>query len=231
MVDWVYDELVLAADLVSRNGWKGVRASTPDAQALSELLRAGQLHIGEDLPDDFRTASAIQRKTFDLATADPTYAGRRTRGGRQDRDVILAFRADPLGMQARAAAVRGALERGETRPAGWEREDDGASDEGSILEYLARRRERDPKARARKLTAVQASGMPIECEVCGFNFGSTYGPRGEGYIEVHHRKPLHVSGPTRTRPADLALLCANCHRMCHREEWITPQALRELIEP
>ncbi|MET7850510.1 HNH endonuclease [Streptomyces avermitilis] len=56
---------------------------------------------------------------------------------------------------------------------------------------------------------------------------------GDGYIEVHHRLPFHISGVTETRIADLALLCANCHRMCHRsfrgESWRTPDALRALI--
>lgn len=31
MVNWAYEELVLAADFVSRNGWIGVRAALPEA--------------------------------------------------------------------------------------------------------------------------------------------------------------------------------------------------------
>lgn len=229
MVDWVHDELLLAADLVSRNGWSGVRAQSAEALALSELLRRGQLHAGATLPPNFRTPSSIQRKTFDIATADPSYEGKRTRGGKQDLEMILKFRADPRGMQAMARAVRQALERGESRPTRWNDSDDGASEEGSILEYLSRRRERDPRVRKAKLAEVEAAGLPRACEVCGFSFGATYGARGDGYIEVRHRRPLHDSGPTRTRTADLVLLCANCHRMCHRGDWITPDALSELI--
>ncbi|MDT0182468.1 HNH endonuclease [Microbacterium sp. ARD31] len=230
MVDWVYDELVLAADLVSGNGWTGVRAASPDAQALSALLRRGQLHEGEDLPANFRSPSSIQRKTYDLSTADEHYEGTPTRGGRLDAPIIAAFREDTAGMQARAAAIRAALEAGETLPAANDEEEPEAR-EGGILEHLARRRERDRGLRSRKIRAVLAAGGTTACEVCGFDFGVTYGERGEGYVEVHHIRPLHVTGATTTRLEDLALLCANCHRMCHRGRWITPDEVRVLLRP
>lgn len=229
MVDWVYDELVLAADLVSRNGWTGVRASSEEAKALSALLRRGQLHDGEALPDNFRSLSSIQRKTYDIATADEAYIGAPTRGGRLDALVIAAFRADTAGMQARAAAVRDALDAGETLPAEQDEPDEVTAREGGILEFLARRRERDRGIRKRKIQAVVAAGEDIACEVCGFDFGRVYGERGDGYIEVHHVRPLHVSGETDTRLDDLALVCANCHRMCHRGAWMTPRDVAALI--
>ena len=229
MVDWVYDELVLAADLVSRNGWTGVRASSAEAQALSALLRRGQLHDGEDLPDNFRSASSIQRKSYDIATADEEYAGKPTRGGRLDALVISAFRADTATMQARAAAVRDALDAGEILPAERDEDDEVSAREGGILEHLARRRERDRSIRSRKIRAVVTAGGDIACEVCGFDFGRVYGERGDGYIEVHHSRPLHVSGETDTALDDLALLCANCHRMCHRGAWITPSEVSAIM--
>lgn len=161
MVDWVYDELVLAADLVSRNGWTGVRASSEEAKALSALLRRGQLHDGEVLPDNFRSESSIQRKTYDIATADEAYAGKPTRGGRLDSLVITAFRADTAGMQARAAAVRAALDAGETLPVEPDEADEVSAREGGILEHIARRRERDRSIRKRKIQAVVATGGDI----------------------------------------------------------------------
>lgn len=53
-----------------------------------------------------------------------------------------------------------------------------------------------------------AAGADIAYEVCGFDFGYVYGERGEGYIEVHHVRPLHISGETETRLDNLALLYA-----------------------
>ncbi|WP_405847976.1 HNH endonuclease [Streptomyces niveus] len=60
-----------------------------------------------------------------------------------------------------------------------------------------------------------------------------HGALGADCIEVHHLLPLHVAGPRETRLEDLALLCANCHRMCHRSHqgtsWRTPDALRQVM--
>lgn len=100
------------------------------------------------------------------------------------------------------------------------------ADEGRELFVQHLRRERDRALRASKLSAVRAEGRPIACEVCGFDFAATYGALGEGYIEVHHRLPLHASGPVKTRLEELALLCSNCHRMIHRARpWLRPEEL------
>ena len=44
------------------------------------------------------------------------------------------------------------------------------------------------------------------CEACGFDFGKTYGDRGQGFIECHHVEPLHQTGERATSIRDLALL-------------------------
>ncbi len=57
-----------------------------------------------------------------------------------------------------------------------------------------------------------------KCDVCGFDFESTYGRLGHNYIEVHHLKPIadikreHKINPIK----DLRPVCANCHKMLHR---------------
>ncbi|WP_405140686.1 HNH endonuclease [Sphaerisporangium sp. NBC_01403] len=48
------------------------------------------------------------------------------------------------------------------------------------------------------------------------DFERPYGDCGAGYIECHHVIPLHQAGEGLTKLADLALICANCHRMIHR---------------
>ncbi|WP_308114324.1 HNH endonuclease [Streptomyces brasiliscabiei] len=35
-------------------------------------------------------------------------------------------------------------------------------------------------------------------------------------MECHHVIPLHEAGEGQTKLIDLALVCANCHRMIHR---------------
>lgn len=60
-----------------------------------------------------------------------------------------------------------------------------------------------------------------------------YGARGRNYIEVHHIKPLHQMKETIVNPAtDLVPLCANCHRMTHRDPHnvLTPDELKQLLQ-
>ncbi len=103
-------------------------------------------------------------------------------------------------------------------------------DEGGLAMRQHLVRERDRGLRKRKIESVRKIGRPIECEACGFDFGFVYGEHGRDYCEVHHRTPLHESGPTSTKLDDLALLCANCHRMIHRRHpWLTVEALTELV--
>jgi len=107
--------------------------------------------------------------------------------------------------------------------------DDGGSEGGVVLREQLRR-ERDPKLRRKKLEDVKCRGLPIACEVCTFDFSRFYGTHGLDYIEVHHRTPLAVTGKTRTRISDLALLCSNCHRMIHRSrQWLTVEELVGLV--
>jgi 5-methylcytosine-specific restriction protein A len=62
------------------------------------------------------------------------------------------------------------------------------------------------------------------CQICNFDFELTYGEWGKEFAEVHHVKPLsELKGlKQETNPkTDLAVLCANCHRMVHRKNGIT----------
>jgi len=68
----------------------------------------------------------------------------------------------------------------------------------------------------RMVARIRRRGQAIVCEVCGFHFRERYGVDFD-FIEAHHRAPLGASvAVRRTAEADLALLCANCHRAIHR---------------
>jgi len=70
----------------------------------------------------------------------------------------------------------------------------------------------------------------LTCEVCDFNFAKDYGPLGEGFAECHHRVPMsELREEYRLRLKDLAIVCANCHRMLHRRPWRTIPQLREIV--
>jgi hypothetical protein len=88
-------------------------------------------------------------------------------------------------------------------------------------------RERDRRLIAAKKKQVQRITGKLACEACGFDFGEAYGKHGEGIIDCHHVVPLSSIIDTQvTRLEDLALLCANCHRIVHRRrQWLTMEQL------
>lgn len=56
----------------------------------------------------------------------------------------------------------------------------------------------------------------LDCEICRFSFKRAYGDAAAEYCEVHHLVPLsEIEKKTETRLEDLAILCANCHRVVH----------------
>lgn len=107
--------------------------------------------------------------------------------------------------------------------------------EGRRIERLHQSRERDSRAvRQAKVDHAQRNGGALPCEVCEFDFAARYGELGVSYIEAHHTLPLSdlEDGELRnTRVEDLALVCANCHRMLHRKRpWATVEQLRKLVK-
>ncbi len=70
----------------------------------------------------------------------------------------------------------------------------------------------------------------LHCDACGLSYLDVYGERGRGFIEAHHKVPLSKLRPgTRTKAEDLALLCANCHRMIHTDPMVSVGDLREVL--
>ncbi|AXI78349.1 HNH endonuclease [Peterkaempfera bronchialis] len=233
---WVWDELLLACAVVVQNDWRELRENDPRVHELSAVLRALPFHGHEARSDAFRGPGSVSRKSTDIATAHPTYAGKTTRGGRTTRLVVDAFIADPTRMVTAAETIRHIVSAGIFVGAAEEEADldDWTAPEGRLLARLHRTRERNPALRRRKIASVRRASLPLSCEVCAFDFADFYGSLGEGYIEVHHTVPLHISGDTDTSLSDLALLCSNCHRMCHRSHesgarWRSPESLRTLV--
>ncbi len=71
------------------------------------------------------------------------------------------------------------------------------------------------------------------CTVCGFDFEAVYGELGRDFIEVHHTEAIREGEPVDLMVAlqRVAPLCANCHRMIHRQPGviIALQELREIV--
>jgi 5-methylcytosine-specific restriction enzyme A len=95
--------------------------------------------------------------------------------------------------------------------------------EGGRVRVEVNRYERDPTARRR---CIAFHGR--RCGACDVDFGERYGPLGDGFIHVHHLRPL--SSRARAEPVDpvhdLRPVCPNCHAMLHRR--IPPLTIEEL---
>jgi hypothetical protein len=79
-----------------------------------------------------------------------------------------------------------------------------------LLVHLSRERNR------RLIIQKKKKALSLACEVCGFSFAGEYGPLAADYCEVHHLVPLsEAQAERKTSLKDLALLCANCHRVIH----------------
>lgn len=92
-----------------------------------------------------------------------------------------------------------------------------AGREGRLLARLHVYRERDKafSKRVRDYYLSKGNGK-IECNACREFPVNIYGPLGHSAIEVHHKIPIEELQPdTVTTLAEMAVLCANCHRVVH----------------
>lgn len=77
-------------------------------------------------------------------------------------------------------------------------------------------RERSRRLVVSKIRETLERHGKLECEVCDSDLTLIYGDWGNKAIECHHRIPLATAARTRkTSLRDLALICANCHRVLH----------------
>lgn len=109
------------------------------------------------------------------------------------------------------------------REAGEAEEAEEEDEVGLGVEDLRRLRSHKRLERNRKLAADAKTVHGWTCQACNFNFLENYGELGKNYIEAHHLIPLaglkgQVVGLD--PKADFRVLCANCHRMIHRSEYI-----------
>jgi Rad3-related DNA helicase len=91
--------------------------------------------------------------------------------------------------------------------------------EGGRIELTLSKAERDPAVRKKAL-----SHYGMQCMACGFQ------PKTANQLDVHHLNPVALGGERITSLADVAVLCANCHRLAHSEQPpLAVDALRALL--
>lgn len=222
--NWSRDELILALDLYVREGALG--GNHPLTVELSQILNSLPIHSVRPDRDRFRNANSVALKLANFQAIDPSYHGKgMSRGSALDAEVWTSYRNSP-DLLVIATELRAGVDPERAFPVTPEEDEEGVR-EGRLLYRQHRSRERNRALVTRKKRQVLLQGQPLACEVCGFDFAVVYGNRGDGYIECHHLVPLAEAGKSTTKLTDLALVCANCHRMLHRAA-LGPAALETL---
>jgi len=233
---WTRDELILALELYMRNRASPPSKTSVEVQDLSAILNKLGAALGFGENNKFRNANGVYMKMMNFRRFDPEYTASGkvglTRGNKDEEDVWREFARDKVRLTNVANAIRKAITLPSENLSDFNEDEIVEAKEGRLLTRLHRIKERSRKlVEQRKLKAIRELGR-LRCEACSFDFEKKYGSRGKGFIEAHHTKPVEtlVEG-SKTKLDDLALLCANCHRMVHSTRpWLSIPELRELIQ-
>jgi predicted HNH restriction endonuclease len=238
---WNRDELILALDAYVRWGASPPAKNSADIAALSQTMNDLRRVLGSVGNDKLRNANGVYMKLMNFRSVDPAFKlqGKTglTRGNKLEGVLWAEFHGDAQ----RLAKVAGTIRAGITEALAsaivldtWAADDptEGAEAiEGAIATRMHRTRERSRVIVEKKKASVLKAHGALACEACGFDFSIRYGARGVGFIECHHTKPVETLGDgTPTKLSDLALLCANCHRMIHaKRPWLSVQDLQQSL--
>lgn len=100
--------------------------------------------------------------------------------------------------------------------------------EGVLNRVFVNKYERNRLAR---LKCIEIHGQ--SCLICNFNFRRVYGPEADGYIHIHHIRPISEIGETyEVNPVDdLSPVCPNCHAVLHlRAQARSLDEVREMLQ-
>ena len=106
----------------------------------------------------------------------------------------------------------------------YEQADAESDEEGLEAEDLRNLREHKRVERNKKLAARAKRIHGYKCKACGFDFELKYGELGRGFIEAHHLTPIALLKGQKVSldpRIDFTVLCANCHRMIHKTEFVS----------
>jgi 5-methylcytosine-specific restriction enzyme A len=227
--NWTREEVILALDLYFE--CKGLPPAPRDARIheLSEVLRAFPHHAESARRETFRNADGV---AFKLQNLRQVATGKGLGNvSRTDREVWAEFGSAPARVKQLAQLIRAGVEV--ARQVREQEADYEVFAEGRVVTEAHLRRERNPKLRSKLLAALSSAGA-LACEVCARQGSGPSVELAQAIFEVHHILPLSAGEVRTTRLADLALLCASCHRQVHKViamqlEWLTMAQLRKVL--
>ena len=212
---FVIDEMVFG--IIDDDGYRSVLRP----------LRVSILHtdFGVDLVDrlnsiakDMASLETIRQYNSALAEAVAAHAAQvRIRLNsvalRQTADAVISLKSGLFGPSNSGSAMK--LIDAQSKPVVPLETMTGV--EGRILTRIHVYRERD-RGFAKQVRAHYATlaGGRLRCHACGTIPRDIYGRAGESCMELHHKTPIAQLQPDSvTVVGDMALVCANCHRVVH----------------
>jgi 5-methylcytosine-specific restriction protein A len=220
---WHRDEIILALNLYFKIEPGQIHARNPEIIELSEILNRIPIH--KERPDQtkFRNPNGVGLKLSNLLAIDPDYKGKGMGSfSKLDKDIFHEFQHNKPELTRIANKIKATINNTSLGMKLYQIGNDEGEEsltvkEGKVIYKLHKHFERNNKINKKKKDQYLSKKGKLDCEVCGFDFYECYGELGKGFIECHHRTPLHeIEGESETKLNDLALVCANCHRMLHR---------------
>ena len=216
---WSWDEVVLALDLYF--DCKGTIPSGSDARVreLSAVLRSFPQHDHATRKESFRNPDSV---VFKLQNIRQVATGKGLANtSRVDREVWEALGDDSARTKELAQTIRAGVALADELE---DEEEEETFQEGRVLTEIHRRRERSRRIR-KKVLENRIANDELACEICGFSGLEVDADMRDALFECHHVVPLSEAVEVSTKLADMALLCANCHRLLHRAmvvrgEWL-----------
>lgn len=188
---WSRDELILALDLYLRH-----RERLPDSDdaEIVELSQTLNSLFGEQAKDAalFRNRNGVYMKLANFRAVDPlhTSQGKRglSRGGNGVAELWEEFSNRTDELKLIASAIRAAAAAG-ISPQPDDDDEIAEALEGGLLTRMHLTRERNRVLIRKKREAVLRETGRLACEVCSFDFSTTYGTHGTGL----HRSPSRLT--------------------------------------
>jgi 5-methylcytosine-specific restriction protein A len=223
-------ERLFALDVYQRTRPQVPSPADPSVIELSETLRALPYHEENARRPTFRNPDGVAFKIQNLRSVD-TGKGLGNVSN-TDRMIWQEFGARPAEVGRLAALIRQSLKSELSRETEPELDDEEFY-EGRQLTRLHYIRERNAKVRAKLLSARRDAGG-LACDICGCSYAHLPADLKDAAFEGHHVIPIAQAGERATRIADMALLCASCHRLLHRaiargKAWLSVADARSLL--
>lgn len=229
---WARDETILALDLYFECAGNMPSGKDARVRKLSKLLRRLPFHGTALRKESFRNPDGV---AFKLQNLRQVATGKGLGNvSEMDRRVWAEFGSHPDKVRQLAGLIQAGVATAELLQEGFESRDEDEFFEGRVLTELHKRRERDPNLRGRLLALKRRIGR-LTCDMCHAQSQSADPALEDATFEVHHLMPLSMALEQKTRLKDVALLCANCHRLLHRvislkNRWLSISEGQEIID-